>query len=387
MNLKNIFFLFGFYLISLSSYAQFNIGHATLSFFDSSRNRSIETEVYYPSVNDGDNVPIAIGEFPVLVFGHGFVMDWDAYQNFWDELVPEGYVICFPTTEMGFSPNHDDFGNDLNFVSTQMQIENGDNSSIFFNSLSSKSALMGHSMGGGASFLAAQNNSTVSTLVNFASAETTPSAILACSNISVPALIFSGEDDCVSPPNDNQDAMFNALASSCKTQITINNGGHCYFANDNFNCTFGESFCNSGLNITREEQQEVTFDFLKLWLTYTLYENTLAFTRFNDSLQASNRIDFDQVCDITSIMDPKEIMAFEVYPNPTSDKLNLKFLQEAKNGELAIFNSMGQRVYRNDLRIVDYPIALSHLKKGVYFVVLTVDSRIFSKTFLKIEGE
>ena len=33
-------------------------------------------------------------------------------------LVPEGYILCFPTTEMGFSPNHQFFADDLKFISS-----------------------------------------------------------------------------------------------------------------------------------------------------------------------------------------------------------------------------------------------------------------------------
>jgi hypothetical protein len=124
-------------------------------------------------------------------------MSWESYENFWTELVPNGYLICFPTTEMTLTPSHENFGLDLKFAATQMQNENNDNSSLFFNSLAPKTGLLGHSMGGGASFLAAENNSIISTLVTFAAAETNPSAISASLNITVSTLIFSGDDDCV----------------------------------------------------------------------------------------------------------------------------------------------------------------------------------------------
>lgn len=105
MKKRSCSILAGLMLITTTLLAQpFNIGHTTVGFFDSSRNRSIETEVYYPADTPGENVPLALGNYPVIVFGHGFLMSWEAYQNFWTELVPSGYVICFPTTETGFSP-------------------------------------------------------------------------------------------------------------------------------------------------------------------------------------------------------------------------------------------------------------------------------------------
>ena len=242
-----------------------------------------------------------MGNFPVIVFGHGFLISWEAYENLWISLVSEGYILCFPTTEMGFTPDHQLFADDLKFVSSQMQIESQISSSIFFNSVLPKTGIMGHSMGGGSSFLAALNNPNINTLINFAAVETSPSAILAASNITTPSLLFSGEDDCVSPPISNQNIMFDSLKSLCKTQINITNGGHCYFANENVLCSFGESSCNPSLNITRNEQQNITSNFLKIWLNFYLKLDPNSLSVFNDSLQASNRITYTQFCNSSSV--------------------------------------------------------------------------------------
>jgi len=49
--------------------------HTTVTFVDSSRsNRQINTEIYYPAKSAGNNTPIATGVFPLITFGHGFVM-------------------------------------------------------------------------------------------------------------------------------------------------------------------------------------------------------------------------------------------------------------------------------------------------------------------------
>ena len=214
----------------------FQIGHTTINFTDPTRNnRVIASEVYYPSDTIGDNVPMTTtnGVFPVLSFGHGFVMTWDAYQNFWNALVPNGYILVFPKTEGAFSPSHLDFGKDLAFVLDQMNVLNANPTSLFYNRVSSMNAVMGHSMGGGASFLAAQLNSSIKTIVNFAPAETNPSAINAAASITIPSLIFSGINDCVTPPNTNQIPMYNSLTSSCKTLISIIGGSHCQMAKKN----------------------------------------------------------------------------------------------------------------------------------------------------------
>ena len=312
---------------SLNSFAQtFNIGHTSTVLYDNTRIRDVNTEIYYPANSNGDDVSISIGNFQVIVFGHGFLISWEAYENFWISLVSEGYILCFPTTEMGFTPNHQIFADDLRFISSQMQIESQNSLSIFYNSVLPKTAIMGHSMGGGASFLATENNPNIITLINFAAAETSPSAISAASNITIPSLIFSAEDDCVSPPISNQNIMFDSLNSICKTQINIINGGHCYFANENMLCSFGESSCNPNLNITRNEQQSVTNDFLKIWLNFYLKSDQNSFSIFNDSLQSSNRITYSQFCNSTATeeksFDKELIRIIDILARETKEKKN-----------------------------------------------------------------
>ena len=303
MKISHYFLLLFPFIISAQDY---NIGHTTLEFYDETRDRIIPTQVYYPSDQNGENVSISNSSFPIIVFGHGFLIGWETYSNFWLELVPKGYVLCFPTTEMSFSPNHEEFGQDLKFVANEMlELENEINS-IFFNSIMPKTAIMGHSMGGGASFLSSINSASTTTLINFAAAETSPSAISAALDVNIPTLIFAGEDDCVTPPISNQIPMYDATNSSCKTLVNIKNGGHCYFANDNFACDFSESTCSSGLNISRDEQQAVTFDFLNLWLDYTLYNNEYALIDFNNSLLTSSQINYQQSCESVNINEDLE---------------------------------------------------------------------------------
>lgn len=384
MKLAKHILLVSILIISSNILAQsFAIGHTSREFYDSSRDRNIQTEIYYPSDNSGENAPISAGDFPVIVFGHGYLMSWESYENFWTELVPDGYVICFPTTEMGAFPNHGDLGADLSFIAAQMQIENSDDASLFFNAIAPRTALMGHSMGGGASFLAAENNATISTLVNFAAAETSTSAISAASNVTVPALLFSGDDDCVTPAEENQNIMYDNLSSDCKTQISIIDGGHCYFANDNFACNLGESSCNPDLDITREEQQEVTFEFLNLWLKFSLYDDQTAFNSFNDSLQSSSRINYSQFCNISGIHNPNDNDNLKVFPNPVASILTVEIPERKAKGFLVIYNIMGEVVYREPVKTYISKIDFSKMPSGAFFVVFQNGSLTYSRKIIK----
>ena len=383
--LAKIYLVVILFVYSTNIFAQsYNIGHTSTDFYDNARNRNITTEIYYPSDTNGYNVPISIGNYPIIVFGHGFLMSWDSYDNFWSSLVPEGYILCFPTTEMGFLPDHQFFAEDLSFIATKMQMESQNSSSIFYNSVLPKTGILGHSMGGGASFIAAENNPNINTLVNFAAVETNPSAILAASNITIPSLIFSGDDDCVATPINNQNIMFDSLNSNCKTQINIINGGHCYFANENVLCSFGESSCNPNLNILRTEQQSVTNDFLKIWLNFSLKSDISSFTIFNDSLQSSNRITYSQYCNSTGIVSQNKLDEINIYPNPVNKILNIDVPLEFIDGELVLFNMLGQELHKKNISNKLTEINLSDFENGSYFIFLKNDALIKKNRIIKV---
>lgn len=269
----------------------FAIGSRSLTFTDPTRGgRQIPCDVYYPATAAGANTPVAAGRFPVLAFGHGFVMTVGAYGNFRDAFVPEGFILVLPTTEGGFLPSHGNFGLDLAFVIGAMQQLDDDPGSPFFGRVFPTSALLGHSMGGGASFLGASGSSVVTTVVNFAPAETNPSAIAAAGAVTVPTLVFAGSEDCVTPPSSNQLPMYTASASACKAYVSITGGGHCFFANSNFNCSFGETTCGGPGSLTRAQQQDAAQDLALLWLKRYLKDDPAAGDAFADSLALSPRI-------------------------------------------------------------------------------------------------
>ena len=367
-------------LILCSSLSAQQIGHTTVTFIDSLRNnRQIATEIYYPATSAGNNTPIAAGVFPLITFGHGFVMVWSAYQNFWDLLVPEGYILAFPTTEGGFSPSHADFGKDLKFLIAKIQ-SSGVGAVIPSASVGTTSAIMGHSMGGGCSFLAAENNLMITTMVSFASANTNPSSITASQQVSVPTLLFSGTNDCVTPPSQHQNIMYDSTAAAFKTQVNITGGGHCFFANSNFNCTFGENTCSPSPTITRAEQQSVTNNFLKLWLAYFLKNDCQKAQDFQDSLSMSSKISYRQSQAIgcfTGIINSNFYPnSFKVFPNPFSTQTTLQTDILLHNATFTVYNCFGQTV-REITNISGNTATFfrDNLPSGLYFIRLTQDNK------------
>ncbi len=302
----------------------FFIGHTSISFTDSSRsNRLVPAEIYYPADSSGESVPLSqavLDKFPVLVFGHGFLMTWDAYQYLWQGLVPAGYILVFPLTETGVSPQHLEFGRDLAFCVKALKAAGQTNSSLFYNRIDSLSCAMGHSMGGGASFLSIQYDSTITALVNFSAAETNPSAIAAASQINIPALIYSGEFDCITPSLTNQVPMFDALNSQCKYLVQIIGGSHCQMADDNFYCSLGEVSCSQPPGISRVIQHEIILRFLLPWLDARLKGECSSQQMFDSLLTNDTSIYHSGNCPACSTPVNTDMLenseGFEVLPNP-----------------------------------------------------------------------
>lgn len=307
--MKKIIFILAI-IISAKLNAQYSIGHTTVTFNDPARTggfgsgggpgRQIQCEIYYPATSTGTTTPFVTGQFPVIVFGHGFVMSWDAYQNIWERLVPEGYIMVFLRTEGSFTPSHNDFGLDMALVEQRMQLENTTSTSFFYQHVTNRSAIMGHSMGGGSTILAAQGNSNIKTIVCLAPAETSPSAIDVANTILVPSLILSGSNDGVTPSATNHQPIYDSI-QTCKTFLSIPGGGHCYFANTNINCDFGEATSSTGISITRAQQQDIAQDFYSIWFDFYLKQNCNAHAQFQDSLLLSTRIVDQQNCSYTAI--------------------------------------------------------------------------------------
>lgn len=362
----------------------YQIGHRLVTYTDPARNnRQIQTEIYYPSNTAGDNVAVASGQFPFLVFGHGFVMSWDAYKWLWDSIVPLGYIIAFPKTEGGMSPSHLEFGKDLRFLNEKLKSENTNNSSFLYQKVANTSAIMGHSMGGGASFLAADNYTNFTTLINFAAANTNPSSINAATRVTRPVLMFIGENDGVTPPAQHQIPMYDSCASGCKTRVTIKGGGHCYFANYNFNCNFGEMTTSPQPTITREEQQARVAYLLIPYLNYMLKGNATAGSLFLNRLTNNSNITYVRHCN-TAIEQYDLLANIQIYPNPTSNSINIMLPNYTSNVNISLYNMLGKIIkseqYSGQKLHITFP---ENSPNGMYFIQIQTGKEKYISKIIK----
>ena len=231
-------------------------------------------------------------------------------------------------------------------------------------------------MGGGSAFLACANNTVPDCMVTLAAAETTPSSTTAAASVTIPNLVISGSVDCTAPAATHQTPMYNALASPCKVFISIIGGCHCYFANYNFTCTLGESFCLPVPPLDRTAQQTTVMNFVVPYLDYWLNGNAASWNFFVDSLNASSNITFINDCPIVpeAVNEISQNIKMDVYPNPTSDNVNINISQIPEEGKLQLIDITGRILLSQDLNSLtsgnEIELNTKDLSDGIYFIKL-----------------
>lgn len=364
-----------------ATYAQpYLIGSRIITFNDPARNRNVATQIRYPGETSGANAVVADGPFPVLVMGHGFAMGYDVYSNLWNYFVPKGYIMLLPTTEGGLlpAPSHGAFGEDLVFLAEQMLAENLDPASPFFGKVAPATALMGHSMGGGSSFLGAANNGNIQALVNYAAAETTPSAIAAAALVQVPTMVIAGANDCVTPIPANQAPMFAAL-TTCRAFINITGASHCQFAENSVTCGLGEITCSPGPAISRSAQHAIANQMAGLWLDHFLKGDPDGLLAVQDSVTNSTRLTGEVICLSTGVTE-RDQQDWSLAPVPTSDRLMVYGV--AFGDLIRVVDILGRELSTSSVTASVHELNVSDLPAGTYRLLIERKGSLRSKAFV-----
>jgi predicted dienelactone hydrolase len=269
---------------------EYNIGHLVLSFKDTEReNRAIPVEVLYPADISGENVPVSScrsTKYPVICFAHGYLMSWESYKYLSTALVQKGYIIAFPKTEGELFPSHANLAKDISIILKRISEYGNDTGSIFFNRVLGMNCAMGHSMGGGAAVLAASHDSAITALAVLAPDDTRPSAVKASARVSIPSLIISAENDCITRPETNQIPIFDSLHSTSKILLTIRGASHCQMADKSFPCDLAELTCGPASSVSREVQHAIIIRYLISWLNLNLKRDSASAIGFASMIRS-----------------------------------------------------------------------------------------------------
>lgn len=408
------------FVIYCSAYAQtFSVGRTTINFKDASRSggsaanatitipsggtgRSIGTELFYPAITNGINSTVANGQFPVVVFGHGFVMAASDYTNIAQRLASTGYIVALPRTEnegpLPFPfPDHAEFANDIKFLAAAVQSLNTttvSSVSSFNGKVTNKSAIGGHSMGGGCSYIAAQNNSTITCLFNMAAATSNTASATNSSTggaglVSIPTLVISGEKDNVADTT-VQNAHYNPTTSNKKFHVIIKDVTHCDFGNGtSTTCNIGQAAC-SGANCN-----QILFErymtYLEPFLANQLKDDCNEGDRFMDSINtaSSNRvgrkITGSIACAPTYIKDINQESLENFYPNPANNSLTINFTSEIESFYISIFDMNGKQVLKEFTKekVNQKNLDISKLDFGLYILKFESNNSTWMKKLVK----
>jgi dienelactone hydrolase len=204
--------------------------------------------MHYPASASTAGAPFdpTAGACPVIAFGHGFVTPVDRYLSTSAHLASWGFLVILPQTQSGLAPSHSALAADLVASMDWLASESSRPGSPWSGAVDGeRRGVMGHSMGGGCSLLAAASDPRIRAAVPMAAADTNPSSVAASRSVHCPTRLIVGSQDTIVPPG-TADPMFANLPGEAQL-LSITGGSHCGFIDAAI------LFCDSG-SITRAAQ-------------------------------------------------------------------------------------------------------------------------------------
>lgn len=356
-----------FFSIAQSDLGSYQVAYRDLTFTDATLSSpTVDVRVYHPATNAGANQPLASGSFPTIAFGHGFNIGYLEYENLCIHLASHGYIVISPDVQNGFNVDHQEYARELVASITYIQSEGSTPTSAFYNSVSNKTGVYGHSMGGGASYLVPNEFPAIDAICGLAAAETNPSAVAALSTYQKPFMVISGSEDNTAPPSSNQELMYDEPTGP-KIHVGIIGGAHCKFTDGNTVC----DFVSSAGSITRAEQQKITNRYTTGFFNYFLKDSlsglsyicgdSLTYDIINGVVTAQS----DQIICIIGLEDEIESKNKLLFPNPSDGILNLF------DAEYAILMDLhGKTIVELNGDSSGIHADLSYLEQGIYWIYL-----------------
>lgn len=375
----------------------YQVGYSSMTFTDPSRgNRQIPAEIFYPADVTGNNVPLGSPfdkKYPVVIFGHDEATPYYNYQYAWDRWVPQGFIVVTPLSEMTAPMNVDEFAKDMAFVAEQFKLMRYNPTSFYFKRLNQKACFIGHGLGASAAVQAVQYHPNVTTLITLAANEATPSTIAAASQVTVPSVVVVGGNDCISPLGTVQEAIFNNLASDCKTLMNFTTESRCVFAQNDGACVALDNPCAATITYPYQLINLESTWMLVSFMRFYMKSNAPALDKFEWKLKSKKK-DFLYIMSCAEMaprlawqpedsegeenFESLEALDVNMYPNPVisgSDlKLDLTSPFETKV-TIMITDLMGKLVSNQEVNLNENRNELSlstiGISKGAYLLTVT----------------
>ena len=80
------------------------------------------------------------------------------------------------------------------------------------------------------------------------------------------------------------------------------------------------------------------------------------------------------------------LLGFSMYPNPTTNYVNLSFSNASKNIDIAVFDVLGKQVFsKQKAELIDssFTLDVSNYNNGLYFVKINSEGKTITKKLIK----
>ena len=89
----------------------------------------------------------------------------------------------------------------------------------------------------------------------------------------------------------------------------------------------------------------------------------------------------DCITPLMGIENISEDISINIYPNPTSKEVNIS--SESFINSIEVFNSLGQKVYQNNLKAKEKTLDINSFSKGIYIIGVNTDKGYIRKKLIK----
>ena len=193
-----------------------------------------------------------VGPCPLLVLGHATMTPWTHYRYLAEPLAAAGWLVLLPDTENGLVADQAALAADMLLLADLARERPGDLPADL-PAVAGPWALLGHSLGGGAAVLAAANGDPAALVALAPQERARPSMLARAGDVTAPALVVSGELDCITPPDAHHAPLHEALGAAPRAHAVLTGGGHCAFATPCEPCTGAESGCPPDLAVAEHQ--------------------------------------------------------------------------------------------------------------------------------------
>ncbi|MBR9974196.1 MAG: hypothetical protein KFF77_01320 [Bacteroidetes bacterium] len=298
--------------------------------------RTLNCRLFYPAQSAGQNTTVLTNgaPYPMIAFGHGFFMQTSYYTSYYEHLASRGYIVIapqFPDTQ------HGELALDL-LACIEYLRQSGISSSHFLFGVvdTAKAGLSGHSMGGGASLLAASYDSRILAVAPMCPAETTPSCINRMDQISGGVCIIAGSADGITSVAVHQQPMYRA-AMPFKSLAVLQGGNHT-------RCMDVSAFDWTDPNgtMSRSQQQALTRRYMTAAFDYHIKGDSCggSFSYGSNATHADVQLSF-----VTGPAWPVELGELSIQRNGSDVRLRWTTESETENFGFKVFRSFDAKHY------------------------------------------